>query len=246
LTARVLLETSLERNLARLRRRIAAAAEEAGRAAGEVELVAVTKTVDSRVAAELLRLGQRDLGENRASELERKAAQLAAGGLGARWHFIGHVQRNKARRVVQHADVIHSVDSLRLLETLERTAEELGRRPGVYVQLHLTPEIEKTGIDASELDEVLARLAGMRHLEPLGLMAMGPREESRACGAEDVFARLAALARARDGRPPFVERRCRLSMGMSGDFELAIAHGSDVVRVGSALFEGVEGLEVAG
>jgi uncharacterized pyridoxal phosphate-containing UPF0001 family protein len=119
--------TSLETNLARVRQRIARAASRAGRDPAAVALVAVTKDVSAELAAELCRLGQLDLGENRAADLALKAAELAA--LGPRWHFIGHLQRNKARRVVELAHSVHAIDSLRILETVDRVAGEIGRRP---------------------------------------------------------------------------------------------------------------------
>jgi uncharacterized pyridoxal phosphate-containing UPF0001 family protein len=154
------LQTTLETNLARVRGRIAAAARAAGRQPGEIELVAVTKAVSADAALGLLRAGLIDLGESRADVLEAKATRIAAEGLRAgsavRWHFIGHLQRNKARRVVELADVIHSVDSLRLLETVARIAEDVGRFPEVYLQVKLHPEETKSGLDPDALPEVLA------------------------------------------------------------------------------------------
>jgi uncharacterized pyridoxal phosphate-containing UPF0001 family protein len=120
---------TLERNRRAVLERIARATLEAGRPASSVCLVAVTKSVEPPLAELLCRLGTRDLGENRLPELERKHAWLAERGLPVRWHFVGHLQRNKARRVAELADEIHSVDTVRLIETLARLREELGRSP---------------------------------------------------------------------------------------------------------------------
>jgi pyridoxal phosphate enzyme (YggS family) len=198
-----------------------------------VALVAVTKSVPPARAAELLALGQRDLGENRADELERKAAWFAERGLQARWHFLGHLQRNKVRRVATIADVLHSLDSLELARLLDAAAAEHGRTIEVYVQLKLWPEESKTGLEAAELPRLLDELARLPRLRFAGLMAMGPLlpdREARAQAAREVFRALAREARA-------IGPHCRTSMGMSEDFELAIAEGADLVRVGSALFE---------
>ena len=159
-----------------------------------------------------------------------------------RWHFLGHVQRNKARRIVAHADVIHSVDSLRLAETLERAAADAGKVLDVFVQVDFTGEATKTGLDADGAREVLRYAAGAPHLRPLGLMAMGPLADGRTPGrttAGGLRARRRARARARADpalAAAFPGGRAQLSIGMSGDLELAIAAGSTLVRVGSDLF----------
>lgn len=206
--------------------------------------MAVTKAVTSQTAAELARLGQVDLGESRADELERKAESLARWGVAARWHFVGHVQSNKARRVVQRADVIHSVDSLGLLATIDRLAAELGRSPAVYLQVKLHPEPEKSGLAPAELAGAVSTARALRHVSLRGLMTMAPlvegSESARVQAARQVFEGLAALARTLDGRD-FQDGRVRLSMGMSDDFEIAILAGADCVRIGTSLFEGLPG-----
>ena len=130
----------LESNHEAVRARVAAACAAGGRAASAVRLLAVTKTVEPEQALALAELGCLDLGENRVPELERKVAWFGTRLPRVRWHFIGHLQRNKARRVVQLADEIHAVDSARLLATLVRVAEDLGRRPGLYLQVKLTKQ----------------------------------------------------------------------------------------------------------
>lgn len=234
------MDQRLESNLLALRGRIARAATAAGRAGDAVRLVAVTKGVDASVCADLARLGQRDLGENRVQDLAVKHAHCAALGLDVRWHLIGHLQRNKARRAVQLADEIHSVDSLRLAEAVARIATEESRRMRVYLEVKLVANDARGGFAPEEVASAVARV---RELEPLslaGLMTMAP-EPTSAPGvptARETFDRLAALRRSLRAED-FDGGRVLLSMGMSSDFEDAIAAGSDVVRVGTALFEGL-------
>jgi hypothetical protein len=219
---------------------LGAAASAAGRDAAAVGLVAVTKKVEIDQALALVRLGQRDLGENRVADLEQKAAAFSAAGADVHWHFIGHLQRNKARRVVALAHTIHSVDSPRLLQAIQRHATELGRTPGLYLQVDLTGEEAKQGFTTAELWELLDATPDPGPCPLLGLMAMAPLEDPDGGGARRVFAAAAAMADEIAADPArashFGGRRPRLSMGMSRDLEQAVAAGSDWVRVGRALF----------
>lgn len=235
--AQTLLQSPLEENLRDVLDRIERAARASGRAPDPIALLPVTKSVPADVAAALVALGRRELAENRADVLEEKARALAAEGLDVRWHFIGHLQRNKVRRVVRSADVVHSIDSLRLLETLDRVAAEERRRPDIFLQVDLTGDATKHGLARGEVEAAVRRAGELSHVRLLGLMGMGPR-----VGASGpVFVQLAELARSLEARCPqcFADGRCLLSMGMSDDLEQAVEAGSDVVRVGSALFEGV-------
>ena len=238
----------LESNLRAVRERIRRAALAAGRAPEEVQLLPVTKSVTPPVALALARLlraeapeGPVELAENRADALERKAAAFAEAGVAVRWHFVGHLQTNKARRVARLAEVVHSVDSAHLADTLARVARESGRRRAVYLEVDFTGEAAKFGLDEAGARALLQRLPVWDELELLGLMAMGPLEERPGTTAATVFARVAALARAleREHGSAFAGGRCRLSLGMSGDLEEAIAAGSTCVRVGSDLFRGL-------
>jgi pyridoxal phosphate enzyme (YggS family) len=239
---------TLQTNLADVRSRIDRAALRSGRRGAEIDLVAITKTVEPEVAAELVKLGQEDLGENRAAELERKEKALRAAGLAPRWHFVGHLQGNKVRRVVAIAASIHSIDSLRLLEAVDRAAGELGKRPEVWVQVKLSPEPTKTGLERRDVKAVFARAAACENVRLAGVMALAPvrapvgAPAGTEASARAVFRELSSLARdlarasgMRDAHRP---GRVRTSMGMSGDFEWAIEEGSDLVRIGSLLFEG--------
>ena len=238
-----LLSPTLEANLARVRTRIDAAARRSGRSGDSVALVAVTKSVDPAVAADLARLGQLDLGESRADELERKHRRLAAEGLRPRWHFVGHLQGNKVRRVIAIASSIHSIDSPALLEAVDRAAALAGARPEIWIQAKLSDEPAKTGAARGEVARLFARALSLANVRVQGLMAIAPlvAGPDGEAAARRTFRELAALARelARSEGMGDALRSgsVRTSMGMSGDFEWAIEEGSDLVRVGSLLFE---------
>jgi len=234
---------TLEHNRQQLAARIDAAAHAAGRAAKDLCVVAITKYVEAPTALALARLGQHDLGENRAEELEAKAQALRAANATVRWHFVGHLQRNKARRVAMIADVIHSVDTPRLIQTLDRIASQEGRRLEVFLEVRLTDEATKHGFLPEELCEGVEALRGAKHLHPLGIMGMSPASgDSDAAAA--AFRHLRSLADELERDPStaqiFVGGQVRTSMGMSGDFREAIAAGADYLRIGSSFFEGID------
>lgn len=224
-------------NLAHVRGRIAAAAERSGRAADQVALVAVTKHVPTDVALALVEHACLDWGESRPQDLWSKAAKLAH--LQIRWHLIGHLQRNKVRRTLPLVTLIQSVDSLRLLEALDEEAREAGRVADVLLEVNTSGEVAKTGIAPNALDEIVSRAANLGHVSVHGLMCMAGLEGGADAARRD-FRRLRELRdRLANNSPPHVSLR-ELSMGMSGDFEIAIEEGATMVRVGSALFEGIE------
>lgn len=219
-------------NLANVRSRIAAARARAGREAGDVTLVAVTKTVTPAEIAELHRLGVRDFGENRVAD--GAAHRAALGGDDSRWHLIGHLQRNKAADALAGGFLrIHSVESPRLLEVLERECARLSLRAEILLEVNVSGEESKYGVSPDRLPE-LARLAGAaEHLDFSGLMTMAPftdnPEDSR-----PHFRRLAGLRR--DTEQALGRSLPHLSMGMTGDFEVAVEEGATLVRIGTALF----------
>lgn len=236
----------LKRRLAAVRGRVERACARFDRDPSGVSILAVTKSVAPEVAVALREIGQEDLGENRIEGLDAKTRHFQHRGLAARWHFIGHLQRNKARRVVRQVDVIHSVDRMRLLDTLDRVASEEGRRPAVYLQVALVQGPQRSGFDPSEVPAALELAASLENLEVLGLMTMAVAPGATAPGPDDpahparrTFRALAAL---RDELPARAFRggRARLSMGMSDDLEAAVAEGSDVVRIGTALYRGLD------
>jgi PLP dependent protein len=223
-------------NLAAVRGRIAEAARRSGREASSVTLVAVTKRNASGPIRELVGLGQVDLGENYPQELWAKAEELDD--LPIRWHLIGHLQGNKAKKTVPILRMIHGVDSLKLLRTLDEMAGTLSDPPSVCLQVNASGEESKHGWDPDELLKDAEAIAGCRKIPIVGLMTIAGYGTSND-EARPTFARLRELRDrlriATDFALP------ELSMGMSGDFEAAIEEGATFVRVGSALFEGAVG-----
>ncbi len=232
----------LAANLDRVRRRIAEVCAANSREPSSVELVAVTKSVDAATAGELARLGANELAENHVQELERKATELAKLDLRPRWHLIGHLQSNKARRAVALADVIHSVDSLRLVERLNQLAGETGRKPEIYLEVKCVASAERSGFEPSAVAAAVEFARTLEHVSLVGLMTMAPTpddtssDETHRAAARAVFRRVAELARSLP-KEAFAGGHVRLSMGMSQDFAEAIAEGATSVRIGSALFE---------
>ena len=218
---------------AAVRERIARAASRAGRGAGEVTLVAVSKTFPPEAVREAFEAGLRDFGENKVQEAEKKLGALQPlRGQGARFHLVGHLQGNKARRAAQLFDLIHSVDSIELGQRLEHLGAELGRAVEVLVQVDLAGEETKFGLDETHLFPALQALRGLKRVRVKGLMTLPPLVEPEA--VRPFFRRLRGLAERahREG----LLYACELSMGMSGDLEVAIEEGATMVRVGTAIF----------
>lgn len=223
--------SSLSSRLAEVRDRIAVAAQRSGRAAGDVTLIGVVKTLPGEWVAEAVRLGVRDLGENRVQEAE--AHQLAVPRDGARWHMIGHLQRNKVGKALALFDVVHGVDDLDLAVTIARRAREAGRVAAVLVEVNVSGEDSKFGVAPDALPALLAEVAALDGLELRGLMTVGAPVQR----AEDARAGFARLRSLRDRSAALLGRPLpELSMGMSGDYEVAAEEGATLVRVGSALF----------
>jgi pyridoxal phosphate enzyme (YggS family) len=219
----------LQRRLAEIRARIAAACAVAGRDPGGITLVAVTKTYPASDVALLAELGVHDIGENRDQEAAPKAAEVAALGVRVRWHFVGQLQRNKARSVVTYADLVHSVDSVPLAGTLATAAARYRDRPlDVLVQVNLDAAVGRGGAAADELDAVAAAVADSDALRLAGVMAIAPLSWT----PDDAFALLEGRANRLQARYPDATA---ISAGMSEDLEAAVAHGATHVRIGSAL-----------
>jgi pyridoxal phosphate enzyme (YggS family) len=213
-----------------LQRRIAAACERAGRPPAEVMLLPVTKTHPAAAAEYAARHGLTAVGENRVQEGVEKRAQVTAP---LRWELIGHLQSNKARLAATHFDRIQSVDTAKLLTVLNRAGEELGRKVAVLLEINAGEDPAKFGADPADAAALLDFALGQPHLQVDGLMTIAPLAEDPDV-ARRCFARLRTLRdelAQRSGRP-----LRELSMGMSGDFEAAIAEGSTQVRVGTALY----------
>jgi pyridoxal phosphate enzyme (YggS family) len=176
------------------------------------------------------------LGESRPQQIWDRAAQLAD--LPVRWHLIGHLQRNKVRRTLPLLSMIHSIDSLRLAEAIDETAAELSLRVPVLLEVHVSGEETKGGIEPDEIEPLLPALAKCSRLDIRGLMCMAALDGGQSTAHRDFAALRNLRDRLRANCPPNV-RLDDLSMGMSGDYEAAIEEGATIVRVGSALFEGI-------
>lgn len=233
--------TALQENLEQLEERIATACRAAGRPRSEVELMAVSKTFPAEAIVEAAALGLTLFGENRVQEWASKAPRAADLWTNAvpeqfRCHLIGHLQSNKAARAAEIFDGVDSLDSVRLAERLNEAAAKSGKRLPVLLEVKLSPEETKAGLDpeSEETSQLLEGLPGFSHLHVRGLMTIAP------WGAPDEVTR-ACFRSLRAWRDRWAAAHPRLqfdvlSMGMSGDFELAIAEGATRIRVGTALF----------
>lgn len=221
------------RRLDDVRGRIRAAAERAGRDPGSVRLVAVSKTYPAEHVLAAFAHGQRDFGENKVQEGLQKIAGTAENSI--RWHIIGHLQSNKARKAAEAFDWVHAIDGVPLLRKLDEGAAGVGRRPKALVQVDLAGEATKFGATPDEVPAIFAAAAELKAVELVGLMVLPPAVDDPA-DARPWFRRLVALRDelAAAGVPP--SRLVELSMGMSHDFEVAIEEGATIVRVGSAIF----------
>ena len=225
---------SIAANLAAVRERIAAACERAGLDPAEVTIVGVTKTHPPSLVEEALTAGLTDIGENRAQELLPKAEALEARGLAPRWHFIGRLQRNKVRGVLPHIAALHSLDSTRLADEIERRADRLegddaaARGPlPCYLEVNVAGEASKDGVAPEQLPELLHEASKRRHIAVAGLMTVAPLVDDPE-QVRPVFRQLRELARAHGLKG--------LSMGMTDDYAVAVEEGATVVRLGRVIF----------
>jgi pyridoxal phosphate enzyme (YggS family) len=227
------IESSITQKLAEVKRRIADAATSAGRDPSSVRLIAVSKTFPINAIREAFAAGQVDFGENKVQEGLQKYATSAD--LSIRWHLLGHLQTNKARKAVSAFAMIQSVDSLELLQKLDTAAEESGRAPELLIQVDLAGEASKFGIPPGEVPRLFEAAGACRAARVVGLMTLPPIPDT----PEDARPWFRQLRDLRDGwlasgvPAPMLRE---LSMGMSGDFEVAIQEGATMVRVGTAIF----------
>lgn len=245
------MKRKLTDNVKRIEQRIEDACQRVDRDVSRIKMVAVTKTVSLDVIRNLLDVGVRDVGESKVQELDKRAAMIQEGlnrrtrdhGLPAiprpRWHMVGHLQRNKVKALLPWVEMIHSVDSLRLAEEIDAQAAKIDRVIPILVEINVSGESAKHGVAVAATTHLVEQLNTLDHLEVHGLMAMGPLtdDETR---IRLTFERVQELydevVSERACGPHFKE----LSMGMSNDFEHAIEFGATIVRIGTALFEGIE------
>ncbi|QDU44022.1 Pyridoxal phosphate homeostasis protein [Symmachiella dynata] len=226
---------TIHRNYESVQQQIADACARVGRESSSVTLIAVVKYAQWEWVQALVAMGVTELGESRPQQLIQRSPLL---GDEVCWHFIGHLQRNKIRKTLPVAGLIHSIDSLKLLRAVDRVAEELNLTSRVLLQVNVSGEATKGGFAPEELRASWDAVAECRHVEVSGLMTMAP--ESRDPG--EARATFAGLRNLRDELIAAHEGLAlpELSMGMSGDLEIAIEEGATMVRIGSRLFEGLE------
>ncbi len=226
--------SELGARFAHVRAQIVAATEQCGRPADEVKLIAISKTHPSSVVKELIELGATDLGENRVQEAESKINDV--GRDRARWHLVGHLQANKARRAVDLFDVIHSLDSIDLARRLDRLCHEKQRESlSVLIQVDLGHEETKSGIEEAALVQLAETIQSLPRLQLIGLMTLPPFFENPE-HSRPFFRRLRELRDELADRGVFGDRKGELSMGMTHDFAVAIEEGATMVRIGTAIF----------
>ena len=220
----------IRQNLEEIKRRLDEAARRAGRNSADVQLVAVTKTVDLERLKFAVAAGQTVFGENYVQEAKTKIASL---GPGLTWHFIGHLQSNKAKAAVELFDLIHSVDRASLAQALEQAAARRDKIQNILMQVNLAGEASKSGTAPEHAEDLLREINKMPHLRVQGLMTMPPWFDD----PERVRPYFRALRELRDRlRDLTLGDLPELSMGMTGDFEAAVSEGATLVRIGTAIF----------
>ena len=231
--------STIRDNLRRLHKRIAAASKKAGRDPNEITLVAVSKFASSDAVRAAYEAGCRDFGENRIQECAEKIRALTQELPDSRWHMIGHLQTNKVKKSLELFDMIQSLDSLRLAEEINRRAAEAGRKIDVLIEVNSSGEAQKHGLAPVEIPELISRVIQLPELKLRGIMTLGPHTED-----QDKIRRAFSLTRelfenfskSYKSDNDSSDLPAVLSMGMTADFELAIAEGATALRVGTAIF----------
>lgn len=226
----------LKDNVASVKHRIDRAAVASGRRSEDIRLIAVAKYVDAQVTRELVESGCHCLGESRPQLLWEKGEKLQD--LDVEWHLIGPLQRNKIRRSLLFANTIHSCDSLKLLHAINAIAAETQRRMNCLLQVNISEESAKQGFSLSEIEAAVVEVQSMANIQLIGLMGMGSLGGDLEANRKEFRQLKETLDQSQSHNGGNVNL-CELSMGMSSDFEVAIAEGATMVRVGSTLFEGL-------
>lgn len=227
--------SKLFQNLQQVQTRISRACAESNRSPTDVRLVAVTKYTAESLVEEFLRLGYMDLGENRPQQLLERASRLPGS---VSWHLIGQLQRNKVRSILPRVTLIHSIDSLKLLQHVSRIAGELQRIPRLLLQVNVSGEASKNGLTPQELQRAANEFGALPDVNIVGLMTMAPEGANET----ELRATFGGLRELKDqlNQADIGLSLTELSMGMSGDFEIAIQEGATLIRLGSVLFHECE------
>jgi hypothetical protein len=224
--------STIAENITWVRERIAAASWRAGRDPDSVTLVHVTKTVEPDRILQAIGAGAKVLGENYVQEAQKKI-EAARGEVA--WHFIGHLQKNKAKYAVRFFDLIHSVDSFSLAEELSRAAQKAGKVQSILLQVDLGREVTKFGAPEEEVFRIVEKMGKLEAISIRGLMTMPPYSDDPE-NSRPYFRKLRALQERLVGMKIQGVSMRELSMGMSGDFEVAVEEGATLVRIGTAIF----------
>ncbi len=223
--------SQVRENLEAIKEKIDNAAKKSGRSADDITLIAVTKTYSPEIINEAIDCGVTDIGENKVQEIVEKFDKVKS----VRWHLIGHLQTNKVKYIIDKVHMIHSVDSIRLMDEIERQAQKHNIVMKILIQVNVSGEESKFGISPDEIDEMLFHAEGLKHVKVCGLMTIMPKIDS------DISNRL-HFVNIKQIYIDISQKKYNnstmkyLSMGMSGDFEIAIEEGSNMVRIGRAIF----------
>lgn len=223
----------IEKNLLDIKKRIALAAKKSGRNSDDITLIAVTKTHPAEMINEAIDLGVKDIGENKVQEILEKYDKVKKG---VRWHLIGHLQTNKVKYIIDKVYMIHSVDSIKLMDEIEHQAEKHGvAEIKILIEVNISGEETKFGTDFAGLYEMLEYAATLKHIKICGLMTILPKidtDVSNRLHFHNIYNEFIDISKSKYDNVNMEF----LSMGMSGDFEMAIEEGSNMVRIGTAIF----------
>lgn len=223
--------SDISKNLENIKKRIEDSAKKSGRDAKDITLIAVTKTYSPDFINEAIDLGVTDIGENKVQEIMEKYDKVKP----VRWHLIGHLQTNKVKYIIDKVHMIHSVDSIRLMDEIDRQANKHGIIMNILIQVNISGEESKFGINPDEIDEMLEHAKELKNVKVCGLMTIIPKIDSMISNRLH-FINIRQIYI--DISKKIYDNICMkyLSMGMSADFEMAIEEGSNMVRIGSAIF----------
>lgn len=223
---------SIKQNIMQIKQNIDAACKKSGRNSDDVMLLAVTKTRTADQINEVIQCGVVNIGENRVQELVAKYDDVSKE---ARWHLIGHLQKNKVKYIADKVCMIHSADSPSLVKEIDRQCKKIGKTMDILIEINISGEESKSGISPTQTDDFINEISSFSNVKVRGLMTMAPKDAPED-KLHDIFSSLCALSKDIASKGYDNVSMDYLSMGMSGDYEVAICEGSNIVRIGTALF----------
>lgn len=229
-------QRTIANNISRIRERITESALRAGRSAENIALIAITKYADLAQTRLVALAGLKNLGESRPQVLWEKSSALKDDAI--RWHLVGHLQRNKVAKTIMTARLIHSVDSIRLLQAIETESNKVDKITDILLEINISGDEDKHGFSPESLQETIEITSNLKHIRVHGFMAMASREGGRKKAQADFAAVRGLRDKLSENLPKNITLN-ELSLGMSGDLEEAILEGATMIRIGRALFENV-------